>query len=88
MHIVMTRLTERWQVVKYFDKTEQKAASVENQYLFTIAVSKRVRSIQEGAPILVEGIAQPEEQASEAAMTEFANGRIDYELDAKTKREN
>lgn len=74
--------------MKYFEKTEQKAASVENQYLFTIAVSKRVRSIQEGAPILVEGIAQPEEQASEAAMTEFANNRIDYELDAKTKREN
>lgn len=74
--------------MKYFEKTEQKAASVENQYLFTIAVSKRVRSIQESAPILVEGIAQPEEQASEAAMTEFADNRLDYELEVKTKREN
>ncbi len=74
--------------MKYFDKTEQKAASVDNQYVFSIAVAKRVRSIQEGAPILVEGIACPEEQASEAAMTEFAEGRLNYELDAKAKREN
>lgn len=74
--------------MKYFEKTEQRAASVENQYLFSIAVAKRVRSIQEGAPVLVEGITNPEEQSSEAAMREFADRRLDYELDSKSKREN
>ncbi len=74
--------------MKHFEKIEQRAASVDNQYLFSIAVAKRVRSIQEGAPVLVEGISNPEEQSSEAAMKEFAERRLDYELDVKAKREN
>jgi DNA-directed RNA polymerase subunit K/omega len=74
--------------MKYFEKTEQKAASVENQYLFTVAVSKRVRSLQEGAPVLVEGVDNSIEQASEAALREFAEDRLDYEMETKAKREN
>jgi len=74
--------------MKYFEKTEQKAASVDNQYVFTIAVSKRMRSIQEGAPVLVEGITEPEERAAEVAMREFAEGCIDYLVEDKGKKEN
>lgn len=74
--------------MKYFEKTEQKATSVNNQYLFTIAVSKRMRSIQEGAPVLVEGITEPEERAAEATMREFAEDRIDYRIEDKGKKEN
>lgn len=71
--------------MRYFEKTEQKAASVKNQYLFTVAVAKRVRSLQEGAPALVEGVDNSVEQAAEAALREFAENRIDFDLEEKTK---
>lgn len=68
--------------MKSFEKVEQLAANSGNQYLLALAMAKRVRALRNGAPCLVPGIADTQQNAVKAAMAEFADGLISYESES------
>ncbi|MGM0627254.1 MAG: DNA-directed RNA polymerase subunit omega [Candidatus Fermentibacterota bacterium] len=62
-----------------FEKIEEKASTTRNQYLLSLAMAKRVRSLRSGAPTLVEGI-KGRVEPIRAAMAEFAGDMIAYRI--------
>jgi DNA-directed RNA polymerase subunit K/omega len=65
--------------MRYFKKIEKQAAQTENQYTLALAIAKRVRHIRSGAPTLSD-VPDPGENPVEAALEEFAESRIAYEV--------
>lgn len=53
----------------------------ENQYLLALAIARRVRKLRSGAPALVDDIDNPKRRPFQAAMEEFAKGRLLYGLE-------
>ncbi len=53
----------------------------DNQYLLALAIAKRVRKLRSGAPALVIDIENSKRRPFQAAMEEFAKGKVLYELD-------
>jgi DNA-directed RNA polymerase subunit K/omega len=53
----------------------------ENQYLLALAIARRVRKIRSGAPAMVDDIENSRRRPFQAAMEEFARGRILFGLD-------
>lgn len=62
-----------------FEKIEEKASTTRNQYLLSLAMAKRVRSLRSGAPALVED-ARGRTEPVKTAMAEFARDLIDYRM--------
>jgi len=62
-----------------FEKIEEKASTTRNQYLLSLAMARRVRSLRSGAPTLVEDIKGRVEPVK-AAMAEFAGDLIAYRI--------
>jgi DNA-directed RNA polymerase subunit K/omega len=62
-----------------FEKIEEKASTTRNQYLLSLAMAKRVRSLRSGAPTLVEDVRGRIEPVR-AAMAEFARDLIAYRI--------
>lgn len=62
-----------------FEKIEERASTTRNQYLLSLAMAKRVRSLRSGAPTLVEGI-KGRVEPIRAAMAEFAGDMIAYRI--------
>jgi DNA-directed RNA polymerase subunit K/omega len=60
-----------------FEKIEEKASTTRNQYLLSLAMAKRVRSLRSGAPSLVEG-ARGRIEPIKTTMGEFARDMIAY----------
>jgi len=69
--------------MKSFEKIEQLAAESGNQYQLALAMAKRVRALRNGAPCLIPGMADTQQNAVKAAMAEFAEGLISYETDCE-----
>lgn len=68
-------------MMRSFFQIEEQAASSENQYLLSLAASKRVRHLKAGSPPLIEG-AKPDKPV-ETALEELARGFIVYDLPAE-----
>jgi DNA-directed RNA polymerase subunit K/omega len=66
--------------MKSFEKVENLAAESENQYKLALAMAKRVRALQNGAPCLVPEVKDSQQNAVKAAMAEFSRGLITYDV--------
>ena len=64
--------------MRQFREIEDLASKATNQYVLVRALSKRVKHLKQGAPTLSD--INPMEKPFEAAYTEFANGKIAYQL--------
>lgn len=62
-----------------FEKIEEKASTTRNQYLLSLAMARRVRSLRSGAPPLVEDMKGRIEPVK-TAMSEFAGDLIAYRV--------
>ncbi len=76
------------QYMKSFEEVEKLAAKTTNQYQLALAMSKRVRALRDGAPCLVPGMKDTQQNAIKAAMAEFAQGLITYETDTVQGKDN
>lgn len=72
--------------MRSFYQIEEQAAASLNQYLLSLAASKRVRHLKAGAPPLIEG-AKPDKPV-ETALEELARGFVVYGLPADVDRDN
>lgn len=66
--------------MRSFERVEQLAADSDNQYKLALAMAKRVRALRNGAPCLVPEIRDSQQNAVKAAMAEFSQGLIAYEV--------
>ncbi len=66
--------------MKSFEKVEELAAESKNQYKLALAMAKRVKALRDGAPCLVPEIRDSQQNAVRAAMAEFSQGLIAYEI--------
>jgi DNA-directed RNA polymerase subunit K/omega len=69
-----------------FEKIEEKASTTRNQYLLSLAMAKRVRSLRSGAPALVED-ARGRIEPVKTAMAEFARDMIAYTIPGEDDEE-
>lgn len=67
--------------MRSFYDIEEKAAGSRNQYLLSIAVSRRVRRLKEGAPPVLQGT-RPDRKI-ETALEEISRGAIEYRLEGE-----
>ncbi len=73
--------------MKSFEEVEKLAAESGNQYQLALAMSRRVRALKDGAPCLVPEMKDSVQNAVKAAMAEFAQGLISYELETDDQKE-
>lgn len=66
--------------MKSFEKVEELSAGSRNQYKLALAMATRVRALRDGAPCLVPEIRDSQQNAVKAAMAEFSQGLIAYEI--------
>lgn len=62
-----------------FEKIEEQASTTRNQYLLSLAMAKRVRSLRSGAPALIEG-SRGRVEPIRTAMAEFSRDLVSFRI--------
>jgi DNA-directed RNA polymerase subunit K/omega len=68
-----------------YEEVDRMVEDIDNQYLLTLAIAKRVRKLRSGAPSLVEDVQNSRRLPFKAAMEEFARKKILYGLGEDNK---
>ena len=62
-----------------YEEIDEMGEQTHNQYLLALAIAKRVRTLREGAPALVE-VENSKRKPFQTAMEEIAEKKIEYTL--------